>query len=281
MVLLTKEMPSADFDLVLCGDTHHGTRMRSVSGVQMLLDRISKKNTYFVFMGDATESITNNDKRYDPDTVDGSTPLQQADEVIEQFRHVKRKGVAWLVGNHEGTIRGVGNLARDKICKELGIPYGTYSCRIAFNKGGSNLFSGFFHHGNGQITSTHPDPMVRNAIMTYKLKQKLEPFGGDCLLNAMGHTHKLLVYHPVDELYMRSTTGAITADYTENSYNANSYIPPYLRWYVNTGGFLKLYSKQNALSGYAERMMLQPVELGFVVVKIRDGNIKTTEKVLV
>ena len=280
MILLYREISVPSFDLVLCGDTHQGTKMRSRSGVQALVDRIAKKNTYFIFMGDATESITNNDKRYDPDTVDGSTPLQQADEVIEQFKHVKRKGIAWLVGNHESTIKGVGNIARDKICKELGIPYGTYSCRVAFNRGGLTMFSGFFHHGNGQINSTHPDPMVRNAIMTYKLKQKLEPFGGDCILNAMGHTHKLLTYRPVDELYMRSSMGGIEARYTSDVVNQNGYVPPTHRWYVNTGGFLKLYSSK-PMSGYAEIGMYQPVEIGYQIVKVRDGVITEIQKTLV
>lgn len=281
MIVINKEMPKQDFDLVLCGDTHQGTKMRSVSGVQTLVERIERKNTFFVFMGDATEAITSTDKRYDPDTVDGSTPLEQASAIIEQFRHVAKKGIAWLVGNHEGTIRGVGNIARDKICTELTIPYGTFSARISFRLHGKTMFNGFFHHGAGQISSTHPDPMVKQAIMTYKLKQKLESFGGDCLLNAMGHTHKLLVYRPVDELYLRSVHGLISANYTANSFESQSYIPPHLRWYVNTGGFLKLYSKQNAVSGYAERMMLQPVEIGFSVVKVRGGTIADIEKVLV
>jgi len=281
MVLLTKEMPKKDFDLVLCGDTHQGTRMRSVSGVETLIKRIERKNTFFVFMGDATEAITSTDKRYDPDTVDGSTPMEQASAIVSQFKHIAKKGIAWLVGNHEATIKGAGNIARDKICQELQIPYGTFSCRIAFTNTGRNLFNGFFHHGAGQVSSTHPDPMVKQAIMTYKLKSKLESFGGDCLLNAMGHTHKLLIYRPVDELYMRSITTSISADYTSSGLNGNGYIPPHLRWYVNTGGFLKLYSHQNAVSGYAERMMLQPVELGFSVVHVRNGTIEDIEKVLV
>lgn len=281
MIIIHKEMPTRDFDLVLCGDTHQGTRMRSESGVRTLIERIQKKHTYFVFMGDATESITSTDKRFDPDTVDGSTPLEQATAIVEQFRCVAKKGIAWLVGNHEASIKGVGNIARDKICTELKIPYGTFSCRVRFAISGDTMFNGFFHHGSGMIGSTHPDPMVRQAIMTYKLKQKLEPFGGDCMLNAMGHTHKLLIYKPVYELYMRSMHGIIEANQTSAAYMGHGWIPPHMRWYVNTGGFLKLYSKTRALSGYAERSMLQPVELGFSVVQVRDGMIANVEKVLV
>ena len=69
------------------------------------------------------------------------------------------------------------------------------------------------------------------------------------------------------------------------------YIPPDLRWYVNTGGFLKLYSdivyedddvpiEQSRLgSGYAERAMYPPQELGFAICLIRDNSLVDVKEV--
>lgn len=283
MILLNKEMPSDTFDLILAGDTHYGTKMRSKSGVQTLLANLKRPRTYCVFMGDAIESITGSDRRYDPDVSDGSTPLQQAEEVVTAFAPVAHRVVAWLSGNHESTIKGVGNVVRETICANLKIPYGTFSCRVSFTYGGATMFRGLFHHGSGSITSSHPDPMVREAVQTYKLKQKLEPFGGDCIINAMGHTHKLLVYKPIDELYMRERSGQLEANYTSGIIpimHEFGYIEPSQRWYVNTGGFLKLYSK-DPMSGYAETAMYKPIEIGYALVKVKGGKIVGVEKVYV
>jgi hypothetical protein len=283
MIVLSKEMPKDTFNLILAGDTHYGTKMRSRSGTNALISDVARPNNYLVFMGDAIESITGSDRRYDPDVSDGSTPLQQAEEVARDFHPVRKKVVTWLAGNHETTIKGVGNVVRESICKDLQIPYGTYSCRVSFTHKGRLLFKGLFHHGNGSIGSTHPDPMVRMAIQTYKLKQKLEPFGGDCLLNAMGHTHKLLVYEPADAMFMRDASGKLEARYTKSIrmvMHDLGYVEPCHRWYANTGGFLKLYSKE-AMSGYAEISMYPPIEVGYIKVRVVNGTIMGVEKVYV
>ena len=125
--------------------------------------------------------------------------------------------------------------------------------------------------------------MVKLAIQTYKLKQKLESFGGDCLLNAMGHTHRLLVYEPVDEMFLRDRAGQREARYTSSIgtiMHDIGYIPPTQRWYANTGGFLKLYSRE-AMSGYAEIGMYPPIEVGFIKVRVRNGKLLSVEKIYV
>jgi hypothetical protein len=294
MVLIKAVVPRS-FDLILAGDVHVGTKMCHRSGVEWLVKNLRKHNTYMVFMGDAIDGITNTDKRWDLEAFDGSTPLQQAKEIVAMFKPVRKRILAWLVGNHERTIKGFGNVVRDKICDDLSVPYGTVSCRITFiekkdfivTERFTPLFRGFFHHGDGTIDSSHPDPWVRKSMMTYKLKTKLEPFGGDCILNAMGHTHKMLVYKPVDDIYLTQKGNDIKARYTsdisahvdENGDTVN-YINPYKRWYVNTGGFEKLYSHE-ATSGYAEVAMYDPLELGYVVVEVRDGAIANIRKVYV
>jgi hypothetical protein len=272
MIVITKEVPK-DFDLLLPGDIHKGTTLMSVSGVDNLMHRLRSKYTYMIFMGDAIDAITGSDRRFDMELSDGTTPVEQADWIYNKFLSHKKKIITWLSGNHESTVKGVGNLVRSVICDKLKVQYGTFSCRVEFtNTNGTRLFSGMFHHGSGQINSTHPDPMVRKAIMTYKLKQKLEPFGGDCALNAMGHTHKLLIYKPVEELYIRTVDGKIVSDYTKPTYG-EGFVDSVHRWYVNTGSFQKLYSKGKPGSGYAEVNMYSPVELGYPIVKVRNGQI--------
>ena len=283
MILIEKEITQSDFNIILCGDIHQGNKLVHRSGVESLINNINKKNTYFVFMGDATESITPRDKRYDLDTSESTTPLEQAGEIIDMFKPVRKKCLVWLTGNHESKVDGLGNLVKGKICHELGIPYGTFSCRLTLvNNNASILFSSYFHHGAGQLTAQHPDPFVCKSMLAYKLKQKLESFGGDCLLNAMGHIHKLITYRPSDELYMVERNGDIKSCYTSKTIfnNNTSYINPQDRWYVSTGGFLKLYGDIPA-SGYAERGMLRPVELGYQVVRVENGTITDIRKVLV
>jgi hypothetical protein len=269
-----------DFDLLLPGDIHKGTTLMNKSGVDNLLERLKKKNTYMIFMGDAVDAISVTDKRYESDLSDGSTPIEQADWIVEKFLPFRGKILAWLSGNHERSVKSVGDIVKSNICDKLKVPYGTFSCRIEFeNNNGVRLFSGMFHHGDGQINSSHPDPMVRQAMMTYKLKCKLEPFGGDCMLNAMGHTHKLLIYKPIKELFLKmDLDGKLVSKYTQPYKQINGYIDPCQRWYVNTGSFQKLYSKTSVGSGYAERAMYAPVELGYPIVHVRNGFIQDIVK---
>jgi hypothetical protein len=96
----------------------------------------------------------------------------------------------------------------------------------------------------------------------------------------MGHTHKLLVYKPEDTMFMRDRNGTLEASYTDTVRPIMAhvgYIDPCHRWYCNTGGFLKLYSKE-AMSGYAEIGMYPPIEVGYINVKVRDGKIISAEK---
>lgn len=108
------------------------------------------------------------------------------------------------------------------------------------------------------------------------LKRHLKHKFGDCLLMSMGHTHKLLICSPNPELYLTDDGSQITQKYTRSD-KADGYIHPDHRWYINTGSFLKLYG--DGVSGYAERAGYDPVELGFIVVMVRDRKIVDVRKV--
>ena len=92
------------------------------------------------------------------------------------------------------------------------------------------------------------------------------------------NTHKLLVAKPKKKLYLTSNGNDLEQHYTKSD-QAAQYIHPDHRYYINTGSFMRLYLE--GVSGYAERAMYDPMEMGFAVVKIRDCNIIDVDKVFV
>ena len=109
---------------------------------------------------------------------------------------------------------------------------------------------------------------------------------------AKGHTHKLIVSKPAKELYLTDDGERITQRYTYDDLQRESYIDPNLRWYVNTGSFLKLYhepieqedehgnKERLPISGYAEQGEYDPVELGFAVIEVRDRQVTDVKKIV-
>lgn len=278
MKLLHKKCPDS-FDLVLFGDTHEGTLLRDKKGVQKCIDFIasSKIPCYAIHMGDAIEAIKPDDPRYDPKLCTNKVPLEQAYEVIEQLKPIKRKLITCLLGNHEMKLHLFGNIT-ELICNQLGVPYGTYSCKVTFQFSNNEVLKIFCHHGFGSINSYAKSPIQRQTTMLEALKRKLAFKHGDIQIAAMGHTHKLLICPPISELYLTSDQERMYQNYTADVHNGK-YIHPDNRWYFNTGSFLKLY--QDGVSGYADIFGYDPVELGFVVIEIRDRQVKTAHKIIV
>lgn len=107
----------------------------------------------------------------------------------------------------------------------------------------------------------------------------------------VGNSHKLIVCKPSKELYLVDNSKRVVQQYTYNI-PSGEYIDPNLRWYASCGSFLKLYrepieivNEKNKkemfpVSGYAEQAEYDPVELGYVKVKVRDRQIADVEKVI-
>ena len=106
------------------------------------------------------------------------------------------------------------------------------------------------------------------------LKRHLKFKAGDCAVMVKGHTHKLLVCKPEAELYLTDDGKRIQQKYTGWGQN-EEYIHPDARWYGNTGSFLKLHGK--GISGYAEIFEYDPVELGFLILKVRRKRIQSLD----
>lgn len=268
-----------DFDLVLFGDTHEGTILRDKVGVQKCIDFIasSKLPCYAIHMGDAIEAIKPDDPRYDPKLCTNKVPLEQADEIVSQLKPIRKNLVTMLLGNHEMKLHLFGNIT-EYICRELEVPYGTYSSKVTFEFNDGEYFKIFCHHGFGSVNSHAQSPLQRRTNMQLSLKRKLMFKSADVKIEAMGHTHKLLICPPIGELFLTSDRDRFYQGYTDQVSNGK-YIHPDNRWYLNTGSFLKLY--QEGVSGYADIAGYDPIELGYLVVEIRDRVIRTVNKHIV
>ena len=121
----------------------------------------------------------------------------------------------------------------------------------------------------------------RIANQKTKLKRQLRFKMGDTLLNSMGHTHRLLTLPPIKKLYMLDDGKELIQSYQQapDQYVPKMMIHEDLRWYANTGSFLKTYGM--GFSSYSERFGYDPTQLGYCVVRVRDGQIKGIDEVTI
>ncbi len=99
-------------------------------------------------------------------------------------------------------------------------------------------------------------------------------------VSVVGNTHKLLIAEPEPILYMTHTDHKIKQKYTEPSeMGGEPYISPELRWYVNTGSFLK--SKAIGVTSYPEMYEYEPLEMGYAVVEIFDRKVVNIRKEII
>ena len=285
MIIITKQLP-IDFNLFLFGDAHDGSKLYYERGFDEFIDTVANpyeglpsSRNYAVDHGDAIEAIAVDDFRFDPETMDDPSdiPMAQADRRIAKLSAIKSHMIAMLMGNHELKLKKYTNFTK-YICKELGVPYGTYAARIIYtDHKGELIFKHYATHGRKMISSTADDPKRRLANMELVLKRHLKFKAGDCLLQSKGHTHKLLVCRPNTELYITDDGEKTHQKYT-HSHRAAGYIHSDHRWYVNTGSFLKLFG--DGYSGYGEIAEYDPLELGYAVVIVRDRMIQDIKKVI-
>ena len=106
--------------------------------------------------------------------------------------------------------------------------------------------------------------------MKLALKRHLKFKAGDCAVMIKHHAHKLLVCEPEQELYLTDNGKKIKQGYTTYIQNSD-YIHPDLRWYGCAGAFLTMFG--HGISGYAEVAEYDPVELGFLIIKVRNKKI--------
>ena len=141
------------------------------------------------------------------------------------------------------------------------------------------MFKGFFTHGRRLIRTIADDPVRRTANEKLQLKQHLKNKMGDCLIMAKGHCHRLIVSDPIESLYLMTENEEIHQRYTHSAHKEYKFIHPDHRWYCATGSFLKTFGEK--VSSYAEVGEMDPVELGYVKVIVRDRTIAKVERIVV
>jgi UDP-2,3-diacylglucosamine pyrophosphatase LpxH len=290
MKLLETVLPKTH-NVYLFGDSHKGTILQHKKGFRKMLKTLQDDPVgYGVHMGDSIEALMIDDKRWCNATYDKDypLPLQQYEEVAAEMECVADKMVVYIEGNHDWTITNkVGPLLKSIVCKTIAAKankdgeylYGTHTCKMAIrSRTGDLLYKMFLTHGYRSISSIADDPVRRKSNMELALKRLLFRKAGDCIIQAMGHTHKLMVKEPIPELFLTDDGKQCVQDYTKTN-QTDPYIAPDLRWYINTGCFYRLYHE--GVSGYAERKGYDPNELGYAVVEVKDGNIQGVRKVII
>ncbi len=274
MQLITKQLPN-NHNIFFYGCVHEGSVLSSQKGWNKLVNVLNSEYegcsiNFAVDMGDMIEAIMVDDKRADAQKLKEPFPLDQKRMASKKREPIKDKLITILMGNHERKLWRFGDITSE-VCEELGVPYGTYSSKISFlDTNGNLMYKTFVTHGSRSITSTADDPLRRRTNMNLILKRQLKFKAGDCAVMIKGHTHKLLVCKPDSELFLYDDGKEIRQGYTGWGQN-EQYIHPDARWYGNSGSFLKLYGK--GISGYAEIFEYDPVELGFLVLVVRNKKI--------
>lgn len=277
MKFLKFDLPK-NHNLFLVSDLHEGTCLKYKKGVQKMINHVlSEEDNYVVIGGDLVEAITIDDKRYDPQVIKDNigVPLLQYQAAVKELLPIKERILCVMMGNHDWKMtQKIGNFIKDFVCKELDAKYGTYTIHMTVK----NQYKLFYTHGKGTLNSYAKDYDQETANMKAFLKKRLQKKFADTEIMAMAHTHKLLVREPAEFLYLSEKDGDAHQNYTK-MVRTDKYIPSDFRWFCATGSFLKLF--EDGISGYAERMMYDPVELGYIVVNVKNGKINNVQKVVV
>jgi len=273
-ILLPVKLPN-DHNVFIFGDKHEGSVLSSDRGWDIMVNMILSEydgcpNNYGMEGGDMIEAIMADDPRFSKEKLTEALPLEQVKMAIKRREPIKHLLLDILEGNHERRLWRFGDLAKN-IADELGVPYGTYTAKLTINDRWGRLMYKIYHtHGFKSINSIADDPIRRKANMELILKRHLKNKAADCAVMIKAHTHKLLVSRPHHELYLYDDSKQIRQGYTGYKQN-EKYIHPDARWYGNSGSFLKLFGK--GISGYAEIFELDPTELGFLCLIVRDKKI--------
>ena len=271
MRLLEGVVPS-NCDIALFACTHQDNIQSSDSGIEQTFDWImAKPSRRFGFLGDAIEAITTDDTRYQDDTTIDPIPLRQMKRFIARCQPIKTRGLAWLAGNHEFKLQRFGDLGAE-MAEQLDIPYGGCAAKLLLKDKHGPIAKIYMHHPNRfTIRSNAKDHEQRRANEMAAVKRFLVNKAGDCAVMALAHPHRLIVVPPSAKLIIYDDGLKLKQAYLDGDNSMPRYIDPDRRWYASVGSYLRTMIIDH--DGYAERAGYDPVELGFVIVSIRDRKV--------
>jgi predicted phosphodiesterase len=278
MNIVQKQIPD-NAEILLHGDTHIGSELTYYNGIDKLIKYVKDNNAYVIHMGDWIEAITSDDKRFQADSTKEFIPSRQADMAVELYQPIADKILVGLEGNHEYKLERFGNYA-EEICRRLNIAFGGSTTKLHLYNKKSLMLKMFLTHGyRGALNSNAKDFEQQQANIKANLKRKLVHKAGDCLVMACGHYHHALVVPPAERLILSDNGKEIKQKYLKAGNGAEEYIEPDRRYYLCTGSFLKTF--EIGVSGYAERAGYDPVELGYISVKLKGGVISSVDRVMI
>ena len=288
MELIAGEIP-LDCEIFDTSDYHYGALNCHREGIREIIATVAaKKNRFLLNKGDSIDAVTPGDKRYASCSMEVRdnllTPERQADALVEDFRPIRHRILAWGFGNHEYALINTLDFGR-YLARQLQVPYGGVAYKLALRHKGVPLCKLLLHHGRGMLPKGAKDPIQREANQKAWVRRRLEETGfADCAYMSMGHIHRLLIVPPTTsgQLYLTDDGERIKQHYKDETAQNAGHIPPDSRWYVATGSFLKLYSDPGTYAmSYGEMAMYGPAELGCAKIVVQGGRIVNVEKVVV
>tara|TARA_Y100000310_G_C20635164_1_gene790781 strand:- start:621 stop:1472 length:852 start_codon:yes stop_codon:yes gene_type:complete len=283
MQLINFKVPD-NYDVYLLSDIHLGVIFHNTKAFDQVIKKIQKKKTaYVIILGDLVEGRPLGHRFFNLDSADPEMllPINQYKAFKKKIEPIKKKIITILEGNHDRQLsKQYGNMTKE-ICKDLNIPFGTFSSVITFRdkvNPGAQQFKIYCTHGAGTINSSAGDIIRREGFMLEAIKRRLKNKVADCMGMFMGHTHKLMVAEPRQRLYLVSDGNKIQQVYSKIHGNSKI-ISEDDRWYGNTGSFLK--TNILGISTYSEEAMYDPLETGYLIMHCKNREIESIEKVVV
>jgi len=260
--------------VALLSDFHEGLVTQS-DHIGTALEMCMSKNSKIILGGDLTESRTPDHPYYDKTVDDGkyATIQSQAEGIAKKLEPAKKNILAIMTGNHERCVRKVMNVSKE-VVKDLGIdvPYGMITLKAKI--GEDSLF--YFHPEKWSCNSRAGDAEQRYHNDVRKIRRKLYPLAGDCIVMAVAHIHKLRIGNPVRELALigEESDGQV---YTSPDMYRGQVIPETQRWYCSTGSFLR--TRVAGVTSYSEAGGYAPTEIGYIEIQMHKGRVAELREV--
>jgi predicted phosphodiesterase len=250
-----------EFNLYGIGDIHVGSVGCDIKHLREVVDMVKNDpKALWIGMGDFVEAINITDKRFDPYSIDPCYNIRnlsrlvatQIDDVVGYLEPIRNKLIAFVIGNHEETVRLSFNTdVGFELSKRLIAPCLGYDgwIRLSFKRQRSNplqepssttyhIYVTHGHCGGG-----------KSGGKVNKLEDICSFMDADLVL--MGHGHKKVITPPIVKLGL-TEGGALT---TRKQLG------------VMTGSFLKTYV-ENATT-YGEKKNYAPCDLGVVKITLK------------
>ncbi len=282
--IIQKELPP-DHNLYYLGDYHEGAKAQSASSLEQAIEMIRTDPIgWAVVMGDLAEAILVDDSRFAISTIEEAktSVFHQYVSITDKHRPIAKKIIYIHTGNHDLKLerKGVGDMVRDYVCKELGVPYGGYTAVLDIlhkKKTSGKQHKVYTSHGWGVLRSAADDLIRAHSNKLLSLKRRLKHKFGSASAMIMGNAHQLIVSPPMGGLYLVDEAGVIKQRYTIERHEG-LYVDPDHRWYGCSGCFLR--TTIPGVTTYAELHGYDPVEIGMLRMVVRDSNIKDIERVV-